>query len=260
MELVMVTHARNSGRPHPVRLLLAGLCVSCVGTPTPDPPDFDPLPRPSEDTFVREGAVRVLTTVTDGPLMLPLDAARGAVPGGSEVWIVNLDDPNASAQTVRARDDGSFSVMVTGRIDQRFRLLYRTSTNHSLPIDLQIAGNETSVALVPIARDAALDCLTVEPSEEITRAPNESERHVFRVENRCSETLSVDRAELRFGDRGFRLTTPPETIPANGSADLTVLFPAHDDDRERDDIVLLELGSSDLRLRYALGVWSRPRE
>lgn len=257
----MVTHARIPCRPHAARLLLAGLCMSCVGTPTPDPPDFDPLPRPNGDSFAAEGVVLVRTTSdTSAPVSLPLDARARAVPGGSEVSIINLDEPESATLTTRARDDGSFSVMVTGRIGQRIRVLYRTSTNHSLPIDLEIAGNETSVALVPVARDAAVDCVSIEPSDEIIRAPSESERHVFRVQNRCSEALTVERGELRFGDRGFRLTTPPDSIPASGSADISVLFPAHGDDRERGDIVLLELQSSDARLRYALGVWSRPRE
>jgi hypothetical protein len=236
-----------------------------VGTPTPEPPDFDPLPRPfadgisatvravDADVFVDTGGREINLPVT-----VPLTAAAGTVLGGSEIWLVNLDDPNSAPLTLSAKSDGSFTTTVTGIAGQRVRLIYRTASKHSLPLDLEITGSGMFTAITPLRAKPFLPCFSITPSEEITEsiARGASARQTFTLENGCSEAVDIERAELRFGDAGFRLTTPPDSVPANGSAKLTVIFPDHDDERERADIVLLELSSSGQSARYGLGVWS----
>ena len=258
----MPTQRRNSGWQHARRLALTSLCAACVGTPTPEPPDYDPLPRPDAGGFIT--TVRVTTTFPEvdhalPPVMVPLSAQPGTVAADSEVWLINLDEPSSPPLIVRADARGGFGTTVTGRIGQRVRVIYRTERDHSLPLDLEITGNPMSAAITPMRESAALPCLTVSPPDEITRVVGDdgSTRETFEVSNGCAESVTIERAELRFGDVGFRLTTPPESVPANGRAELTVLFPANTDVQERTDIVLLELASGSARARYALGVWAR---
>jgi hypothetical protein len=259
----MSTQRRFSGWQQARTIALTSLCAACVGTPTPEPPDYDPLPRPDAGGFMT--TVRVLMPeVVDSalpPVMVPLTALPGTVAPESEVWLINLDEPSTSPLTLRADARGGFATIVTGRIGQRVRLLYRTARDHSLPLDLEITGNPMSAAIGPMRESAALPCLTITPPDEITRVVGEdgNMRGTFALSNSCAEPVTLERAELRFGDVGFRLTTPPDSVPANGRAELTVLFPANTDASERTDIVLLEAASGGARSRYALGVWARAR-
>lgn len=257
----MPTQRRISGWQHARRFALTSLCAACVGTPTPEPPDYDPLPRPDAGGFMTTVRVTTFTEVDSAlpPVMVPLTARPGTVAPDSEVWLINLDEPSAAPLTLRADARGGFATTVTGRIGQRVRVLYRTERDHSLPLDLEITGNPMSAAITPMRESAALPCLTISPPDEITRVVGDdgTMRGTFELANGCAEPVTIERAELRFGDVGFRLTTPPASVPANGRAELTLLFPANSDPRERTDIVLLEAASAGARARYALGVWAR---
>jgi hypothetical protein len=259
----MATHARFSGWQHALRLAATSLCVACVGTPTPEPPDYSPLPRPDGagilSTVRTLAEVDIVRDAALEPVTVPLAARANTVQGDADLWVVNLDEPDSPPLTFRARPDGSFETVVTGRIGQRLRLVYRTAGEHSLPLDLEIAGNLMGAAITPLRASTMLTCFSVEPKEEISVAviDGASSSRAFTLTNRCAESVALERAELRFGDVGFRLTTPPESVPANGSAELTVIFPRHDDATERADIVLLELATGQQRVRHALGVWSR---
>lgn len=260
----MPARTRNRLLQHAQRLLLSGLCAACVGTPTPEPPDnapeYNPLAAPNAGGFRPE--VRVLgTTEVDAStnLQVPVRAGAGTVPASSEVTIINLDDLDSRPIEVRAGADGSFSTMVSGRIGQRVRVVYRSDDKHSLPLDLEIAGTPMFTALRPVSERDTLACVSIKPNDELSVVVETSgTTHSFTVDNRCDEPVRLDRAELRLGDQGFRLTAPPDSVAPNRSATLDVLFPTLRDSTERSDIVLLELSTSAGATRYALGVWSVP--
>ena len=260
----MSTCSRNRLWQHAQQLLLSSLCAACVGTPTPEPPDYvpeyNPLAAPSAGGFRPE--VRVLVTEVDASasnMPIPVRADPGTVPGSSEVTLTNLDDLDSRPITVRAAADGSFATMITGRIGQRVRIVYRTTEKHSLPLDLEISGTPMFTALRPVATREMLECVSITPSDELSVSVEQgASTGSFTIDNRCAEPVRLDRAELRFGDQGFRLTAPPGSVDANRSVKLDVLFPTLRDANERADIVLLELSTSAGAARYALGVWSVP--
>lgn len=259
----MVRHAYVTGRMRRWLALASAACVgACVGTPTPEPPDW--LPTPDESIiFGREIAPMVATTSA----LVPLHGGAGAVTPNSDLWIVNLDDENSAPSTVRARGNGSFSAMVDARQGDRIRLVSRTARQHSLPLDaLYQSFGQRSVSVSRLPPES-LACLELEPAAgDITRvvAADESSSQSFTLRNRCSDSVLIDRASLRFGDQGFTLARPPESIPANGEVALSVIFAGHVDPSEHADIVLLDVSTvaqdssqgGTTRGRYALGVWS----
>jgi len=260
----MSTHALLRFCTRRWALLVA--CVSaCVGTPTPEPPDY--LPTPNGGLIFGIPTVTPLSTEVDPSVRtveVPLTGNAGAVAPNSELWIVNLDDPSATPLTVRARGNGSFSTKVDANMGDRLRLVSRSARQHSLPLDALYADAVDSstvkpmVSLIPLPPQG-LDCLQIAPVAEITRIVESGKSHddSFVLTNRCSAALEITNATLRFGDQGFALATPPESVPVNGSAKLTVKFAGHDDPSEHADILLLDVRQADGAVgRYALGVWS----
>src|SRR5262245_58400504 len=109
--------------------LLAPLCLAaaCTGTPTPHPPDFLPSPNGG---LINQIIPEVSTTMD--PVTVPLAGDPGAVQGGTDVWVVNLDQATVPAVRVRARADGSFGpIDVVGSEGDRVRLVSRTAQRHS---------------------------------------------------------------------------------------------------------------------------------
>jgi hypothetical protein len=232
------------------RWLLATCLGACVGTPTPEPPDT--LPRP-DGTFVFGGRAEVLSH-TDNATSIPIGGLARSVPANSEVWVVNLDSRDTPPLTLRAASNGSFTGELAGRRGDRVRIVTRTDTQHSLPLDARVveaSANELGLSPLPAG---GLSCLTVEPEDLTALVDGKDVTERIDVRSTCSEPVSLS-AALRFGDTGFALDAPT-TIAANGRAAITVRITSHDDAREHADIVLLDVESGTQRGRYALGIWS----
>lgn len=247
-------------------LLLAAWASACVGTPTPEPPDN--LPSPDADRIFGTSVTEVFETPQVASTAVPLAGGPGAVAPGTELWIVNLDDPSAEPITLRPRNDGSFSTKLSANMGDRLRLISRTARQHSLPLDAVFSNGADSSNVNPMVSIIALPpqnlaCVELTPANEITRVveAGKARDESFVLTNRCSSAVQITNASLRFGDAGFSLATPPQSVPANSSASLTITFEGHDDEREHADILLLDVSvtgraSQTGAGRYALGVWS----
>ncbi|MEY4511109.1 MAG: hypothetical protein RLZZ450_3231 [Pseudomonadota bacterium] len=246
-------------------LLLAVWAGACVGTPTPEPPDN--LPSPDAGRIFGTSVIDVLANPEIASTAVPLAGGAGAVAPGADLWIVNLDDPSAAPITLRPRADGGFSTKLTANMGDRLRLISRSARRHSLPLDAVFANGADSSDVNPMVSIVALppqelSCVELAPRDEITRvvATGKTQEQSFVLTNRCNGTVQITNASLRFGDTGFSLATPPQSVPQNRSASLTITFEGHDDERERADILLLDVSLSGQNAqaggRYALGVWS----
>jgi hypothetical protein len=231
-----------------IGLWLGALGAACVGTPTPEPPDF--LPRP-EAGLISMGPV---TTGEVGPSeILPVQVMGepGAVAGETDVWLVNLDSRDVDPVYARAAADGSFRTEIAGLPGDRVRLISRTLSQHSLPLDFEVVFANMQLGLSRLP-DTSLACLEVLPSEQLSLAPNGEE--VFVITNDCAEPASLESSALRFGDQGFSLADTVKTVAPGDSVELRVAF-GPGSSAEQADIVLLELVAGEASGRYALGVW-----
>lgn len=249
----MPTHA-----PRPavcIRWILATCLGACVGTPTPEPPDF--LPRPDQTRIFGPRLMTVDNTAQPESIVsIAVVGNAGAVMPDSELWVVNLDNPGVAPITVRARVDGSFRGTLQGSPSDRVRMVTRTDTQHSLPLDARVVrvdASQVGLAQLPFE---GLPCLTITPEDELTEVVSDGEQATrrFALQSRCDEPVALT-AQLRFGDVGFTLEAPA-SVPADGEAAISVRISGHEDPREHADVVLLEVESGTRRGRYALGVWS----
>lgn len=246
-------------------LLLAACASACVGTPTPEPPDN--LPSPDAGRIFGTSVIE-LNTPAVASTAVPLSGDAGAVAPGADLWIVNLDDPSAEPITLRPRADGGFSTKLSANMGDRLRLVSRSARKHSLPLDAVFSNGADSSNVKPMVSIIALPpqelgCVELTPANEITRVvqAGKARDESFVLTNRCNSAVQITNASLRFGDAGFSLATPPESVPANSSASFTITFDGHDDQREHADILLLDVSASGRNAqlgsgRYALGVWS----
>jgi hypothetical protein len=230
-------------------------CVSaCVGTPTPEPPDT--LPRPDETKIF--GAMIEIDIVSTPAtnISIPITGKANAVEPNSELWIVNLDSTDPP-RTTRAAGNGAFGTEISGEPGDRIRLVVRTDSRHSLPLDATVIKTGASTYGVGQLPATALPCLSVEPANELTSVVGQGREltRQFTLTSSCREPVDVDSATLRFGDAGFDLSAPTRVLPGQ-SALLEVRISGHDDAREHADIVLLEVSSGGQSGRYALGLWS----
>ncbi len=248
----MPTHA-----PRPtdcLRWILAtcAACLgACVGTPTPEPPDT--LPRPN-DGLIFGATVELTNFPTDNTVPpIPVGGSAGAVPPGSDVWVVNLDRDSVPPLTLRATANGSFDGKISGQDGDRVRIIARTDTQHSLPLDafvMPIDARQSALAPLP---PQGLSCLSL-AAEDLTSIVREGKDSTRKIELRstCREPVTLG-ARLRFGDAGFVVEAPASV---NGAASITVRITGHDDPREHADILLLDVQSGTQTGRYALGLWS----
>jgi hypothetical protein len=245
----MPTHAH---RPTVCPRWILATCLSaCVGTPTPEPPDN--LPRPDESKIFGplimlnfEGAIDTVSRV------IPVVGDPRAVAPNTDVWVVNLDG-SGPAVTMPSKSDGSFRATVFAAPNNRVRIVSRTDSQHSLPLDAHVISVDGEPALAQLPA-GGLPCLTITPDELDNVVSGKDLSRRFTLESACDEPITVS-ARLRFGDAGFALDAPT-TVPANGTAAITVEVTAHDDAREHADIVLLDVASRSITGQYALGVWS----
>jgi hypothetical protein len=245
----MPTHAH---RPTvSIRWILATCLSACVGTPTPEPPDN--LPRPDDSKIFGPLQAREFVTAIDAVARdIPIVGDPRSVTPDTDVWVVNLDRAGP-AVTTRAKLDGSFRIAVVGAPNDRVRIVSRTDTRHSLPLDAHVIDGNDGVAVAQLP-PGGLPCLTISNDELSTVVSGKDVSSRFTLVSACSEPISIS-ARLRFGDTGFAIDAPT-SVPANGEASITVRITAHDDPREHADVVLLDVESGSRSGEYALGVWS----
>jgi hypothetical protein len=246
---------------------LAATDAGCLGTPTPDPPDGDPQDAgppstPDDDLLPAPDASRISTsapeiTVEGGPVPqtvppVTLLGAAGTVQAGLDVWVVNLDDSDVSPSTVSAARDGSFSVDIQAAPGDRVRLVARSRTRHSRPLDYITVQGQGRVSLSPLSPVASA-CLRITPAEELVLAA--SSQAAFALENTCDVEVLVTAAALRVAEEGFVLTAAPR-IPARATASLGVRFDGSAPE-EVGDVILLDVSEQGTERRLLLGVWAR---
>jgi hypothetical protein len=230
-------------------LLACSALAACVGTPTPEPPDFLPL----DGSLVNMGPVTTGEVGAESTLPVPVLGEPGAVRGGTSVWLVNLDNPEVAAVYVMANSNGSFQAEISGAPGDRVRLLSRTLSEHSLPIDFEIIFANAQLGLSRLP-DSSLACLEVLPGGEISIASGHDE--AFVITNNCTTDLALERAALRFGDQGFSLLENAKTLAPGESTDVRVAFgPATR--AERAEILLLDVLADKVSGHYALGIWGQ---
>lgn len=191
-------------------LLAVALCVSCVVSPVPQPPNIDP---PELDVTGMEG---LWCENCDQPALSivgpPGAVTHPEVTGGLVVWVVDLDRTNA-LRSVEVAEDGSFVVHVEGGSFDVFRLQARVEIDgvmvRSSPVDVTFEV-ESSVARVlehPLA-----ECFEVEPwPEHDFGAASRGDIAQVEVRNLCDELLIVDLAALRAPSDAFAVVGEPPT-------------------------------------------------
>ena len=231
-------------------LWLVACAGACTGTPTPEPPDNLPAPDPTR-IFT---AMATVSTPVNPPQICELSGKPGAVPAGSSLWVVDLDDPGAPAVTLQADASGAFEGQIAAQVGDRVRLVVRSERQHSLPLDGVCKDGMDKLAL-EAPPDQTFACLELTPSD-LTEllAAGEVAQAGFTLTNHCDAAIQIVSAELRFGDQGVAISDSPSTIPVDGTAELGVTLMG--DGTTRTDIVLLGLASGTSKARYALGAWT----
>jgi len=230
--------------------LLCALLTGCGGTPTADPPDF--LPTPQGIGVGTEIVASGAGPEDFGPI--PVAGGASSVDPDADVWVVNLDRPDAKPVVVKPKSDGSFNAEVEGEVGDRFRLLSRTDEQHSLPVDLEAVRGFAMTSLSPLkARELA--CLKITPTPELNLGTGTARKGSYRLKNECTETVRITRSTLRFGDNGLSFAGP--TLVAAGTEGALAFELEGTLAEELWDIVLLDVATATTTGRYALSVWAR---
>jgi hypothetical protein len=227
---------------------------ACTGTPLPEPPDE--LPRPDWD--VREVGPASVMAGDASRMRVTLRSERAAVKPDTTVWAINLDSPPAAQEgpsQIMANADGGFAIGVLVASGDRVRIVSRTPTKHSPPLDLMVTlpgpGLEPLVARAP---SITLACLKLTPAETLVL---DATSGTITLDNQCSVPVSITRAELRLGDQGMSLGAAPTEIAAGTKTTLTFSDSVGPGVTERLDILLLDVTANGVgNGRYAIDLFS----
>jgi hypothetical protein len=253
---------RSSHRPwHSSRAALLALAAlagsACAGTPLPEPPDNgrdpDELPRPIWP--VRELATSVALPGSSD--LIPVGVDRGGVLPDTPVWAINLDDAQVAPVVIMSTPVGSFGLGIKAKTGDRIRILSRTATQHSAPLDVVVPemsdASTTQTHPVPLSPER-VGCLTVTPPETLVLDGTTGE---LTLDNRCSVPITINRAQLRLGDQGIVLMPAPTEIAAGAEATLTFSDSRGPGATERLDILLLDVDAGSTGSgSYAIDVFS----
>lgn len=251
-------HPRSTSRA--ALLLLAALAggVGCTsstgdedGTPLPEPPDG--LPRPTWNGF--SGPESTDAVAAQGLFMVVLGGNDILVKPNSQVWVINLDQPRVPPAVVMARDDGRFVLPIDAADNDRLRVLARTETEHSPPLDLvAIAPKGMMPARARPGGTIALDCLKRSAAETLVFEGNTGR---LELDNQCPAPVTITNAALRLGDRGIALGEVPASIAPGEQVTLTFTDSMGPGTVERLDVLLLELDSGNpLSHKYAIDLFT----
>lgn len=201
------------------------MLAACVVSPLPEPPPLSPI-VPSDVTIGQCGC--------DGAIQL--EGTPGSVPPGALVWLANLDEPYQPVTTL-ARANGSFTVIVSGNVDARFRVQVRHDGRRSIPVDVIVPADG---ALRPVEHPLG-DCLVIDPEHELELDPvlvGESTRDAIIVRNRCADPIALT-VRIRAPAPSFVIGTIGPMLAPGGSAPLEIeLTPATAGVHE--EVVLIE--------------------
>lgn len=230
-------------------LALAG--SDCTGTPLPEPPDE--LPRPDVGAFLGPEIVAHPTTTEQ---KVTITTSSGGVAPGATVWAVNLDAVNPVPVETTANALGGFNLDVPATNLDRVRILARTETRHSPPLDFLVMVPDT-VQAKPTATplgDTRLGCLLLNPPETVVLS---GKRGTLTLNNRCSTAVTLAEASLLFGDQGIALQMHADSVAPGKQTTLTFTDSRGPGPSERLEILLLEVETQDgLSGRYAIDVFS----
>ena len=251
-------HPRSSTRA--ALLLLAALAggVGCTsssgdedGTPLPEPPDG--LPRPTWNAPA--GPELATDAVAPAGLVMVLLGEHILVEPLAHVWAINLDQPSVAPAIVMARDDGRFVLPIFATKGDRIRILSRTETEHSPPLDVRVGIDmmRMPAEYVTLAPPFTISCLQVTPSETVEF---EGSAGTVTLENRCAVPVQISDASLRLGDRGIVLGEVPDAIAPGEQASLTFTDSMGPGTSERLDILLLDVKTDGPTITYAIDLFT----
>jgi hypothetical protein len=136
------------------------------------------------------------------------------------------------------------------------RILARTETDHSPPLDLSVVVDTDRMppAFVALGTRVNLSCFKLAPTETVEFQGSEAS---LTLENQCAAPVEVTKAELRFGDRGITLGQVPPSIAPGEQVTLTFQDSVGPGTSERLDILLLEVDAGDaLPSKYAIDLFT----
>jgi hypothetical protein len=217
-----------------VALLCA--CGPSVATPMPEPPSLD-----GGRIALAPGVVPL-----SEPHPVAIEGAPGAATPGALVRALDLDD-TGPAVTAQAGADGAFTLTLYASDGDELRLQAVSAGVRSEPVDLL---HPDGGSLTPSPRHA---CVALAPGLEL---PFSAELVELRIENQCSESITLDNPRLRLDNGEFELATAlPLSVPAGGEATLAVrrlLAPPP----AREDVLFVDVDLGGLVIRYPIGLFS----
>jgi hypothetical protein len=177
----------------------------------------------------------------------------------AQIWAINLDQPSVPPAIVMARDDGRFVLPIFATKGDRIRILARTETEHSPPLDVIVSIDtmrrppERQEFVTPASR-LTISCLRITPAEAVVFEGNAGS---LVLENRCAVPLELSDAALRLGDRGVALGEVPDAIAPGEQVTLSFSDSVGPGASERLDILLLNVkGDGPLLGEYAIDLFT----
>jgi len=192
-------------------LALAALLGACGVGPQPNPPTL----RPST----------VMLLPSAMPDVVEVVGSPGTIdPAGAEVQVINLSRFAVSATTMSA-PDGSFSVLVPGVPEDRFRVQVIEDTLRSETADV-VGPPGGGPAMEP---GSALACLTMTPADFVDLGEvsvGDVGVATITLVNGCGTDVMVDGATPLMGMGFINVITgmPPVIIPPDGERNLVITY------------------------------------
>jgi len=185
---------------------IVALCVGCVVSPVPQPPNVEPPDFTIDD--VTFGTCQ--TCDTDS---ITLNAPAGTVTHPElqeeiELWVANLDAPHP-IQRSSVEPDGSFEVWAVGMENHVFRVQARVPGARSTPWDVTSGGEAQPVEPISHPLDG---CLSFDPAAEIDFLELERGRVLpltLSASADCAENVVFDSIELRTSSDAFSIFEVP---------------------------------------------------
>ncbi|MEM9191376.1 MAG: hypothetical protein AAGF12_19550 [Myxococcota bacterium] len=225
-------------------ILAAGLiawAAACVGTPQPDPPNFDP-----DQVYVGvpvgppSGGVSLLGrpgSAEGGDMgFTSLTATEPTTEVETLVWSANLDVATPT-QVVVAEDDGSFEIFGVGSLGDEVRIQVRGPGGDAPPVDVVL-----DIGVPPAPRPLS-DCLTASPPLELflgrAEAPGQQLQGQIRIQNDCAEEVSLTTA-MRVPTPSLEIVAAPTRLQPGSSGSVQLRWTAGE---PLDDVLLIEVSA-----------------
>lgn len=214
-----------------IAVIVVATFASCVATPMPEPPYLDPLELELVKSEIDPDGLFVTVLFRGQP---------GAAPARATLWVVNYDSQAPAAETA-INADGSFELELSDNFGDLWRLQLRDGTRRSTPQDVRL---EDDLSPTPLELDP---CLELDPQYEIAFGETivgEPATLELRVNNRCSESIWVDSADVRLDSTPFERVgfSSAQSILPEGELSIGVAYTPLGPD-EDEEILVLGLGA-----------------